>query len=188
MQERQLYREPLTEQLKGVREGEQVSSKQREKPSARGSSSYISSFVSQIDDLWDGWCSVVLCGIVLSWPTQRQRTLIISGACIEQGAGVVRILKRVQEAGGLGVVEGAPIKRDGDGLMTAEADGESHLPWRHSQNLHPEAREGRMHKENRGETEDEGQKRERRSEKRWRLGASGCTCVSELGLFVGVWF
>lgn len=30
----------------------------------------------------------------------------------------------------VGVVEVPRIKRDGDGLMAAEADGESHLPWR----------------------------------------------------------
>lgn len=45
---------------------------------------------------------------------------------MEQGAGVVRMVKGVQQ--GMGVVGVPPIKRDGDGLMTAEADGESHLP------------------------------------------------------------
>lgn len=50
-----------------------------------GSWSNISSFVSQIDDLWDGWCSVVLCGIVLSRLTHRAKTLIIAGLCIEWG-------------------------------------------------------------------------------------------------------
>lgn len=45
---------------------------------------------------------------------------------MEQGAGVVRMVKGVQEDGGWRGFP--PIKRDGDGLMTAEADGESHLP------------------------------------------------------------
>lgn len=122
------------------RGGREVLHLSKEKPLfPRGTWSNISSFVSQIDDLRDGWCSVVLCGIVLSSPTQRGWTLIISGLCIEQGARVVRLEKKGVGVCVWGVSRRAgvpPIKRE-MGLMTAEADGGSHLPWRRSQKPPP---------------------------------------------------
>lgn len=73
-------------------------------PFAKGTLSYISSFVCQIDELWDGWCSVVLCGIVLSQPAQRGRTLIIAGLCrlLSRGQGLSEWWRGVQEGGGGG--------------------------------------------------------------------------------------
>lgn len=47
---------------------------------------------------WMMFCSAVWYCLILT--TQREGTLIISGLCIEKGAGVVRMLKRVQEGGG----------------------------------------------------------------------------------------
>lgn len=46
---------------------------------------------------WMMFCSAVWYCLILT--TQKERTLIISGLCIEKGAGVVRMLKRVQEGG-----------------------------------------------------------------------------------------
>lgn len=157
------------------RGGGRAPCKQREAPFAKGSSSYISSFVSQIDDLWDGWCSVVLCGIVLSWPTQRDRTLIISALCMEQGAGVVRMVKGVLEGGGPSDKAWWRWANDSRGRwrepspMTTQPEPP---PWS----------QRRTDTEREGGKERKGAKKERENKTRFGVcvGVSVCGCVSML--------
>lgn len=65
-----------------------------------------------------------------------------------------------------------PNKRDGDGLMTAEADGGSHLPWRRSQTHHPWSQRGT-------DTEQEGEtwKPSRRDRKTGKRHICACLYV-----------
>lgn len=68
---------------------------------------------------------------------------------------------------------GGPSDKAWDGLMTVEADGERHLPWRRSQSLYPDASEGRTQRWKEGNRRRGEKKREKKRVCVWM-----CVCFS----------
>lgn len=149
---------------------------------------------------WMMFCSAVWhCLIPAS--TKRGNTYHLGLMYRARGQGLSEWWRGSVRVGGGGEKK-KKQKRDGDGLMTVEADGERHLPWQRSQNLHPQMTRRTDTEREPEEREKMGQKKKERVERvcfaisalmrlwkgvvRW-LERDGCVVKVCVGLLAALW-